>query len=153
MTVPTGPAHIPGPGESHHARQVAESFGSDAERARPRYPHALIYRIAIASPGRDLLDVGCGTGIVARQFQALGCRVIGVDPDAKMVEFARQRGLGPTLRYSRVLLAVDSGPGRAKGSIVILKPWPRMAVTRHIIAPGRKVAHRLCSRDPIDLPP
>jgi SAM-dependent methyltransferase len=75
---------------------VAEAFGSDAERydrTRPRYPEALIDRIIAESPGRDVLDVGCGTGIVARQFQAAGCRVLGVDPDARMIEFARQRGL------------------------------------------------------------
>jgi ubiquinone/menaquinone biosynthesis C-methylase UbiE len=52
---------------------MAESFGTDAERydrARPRYPDALVERIAAGSPGPDVLDVGCGTGIAARQFQA-----------------------------------------------------------------------------------
>jgi len=54
---------------------VAESFGSDAERydrTRPRYPDAMVDRIVAASPGPDMLDVGCGTGIEARQFQAAG---------------------------------------------------------------------------------
>ncbi|MGW3626958.1 methyltransferase domain-containing protein [Streptomyces sp. NPDC000880] len=32
------------------------------------------------------LDVGCGTGIAARQFQAVGCRVLGVEPDARMAD-------------------------------------------------------------------
>jgi len=45
------------------------------------------------SPGRDVLDVGCGTGIAARQFQAAGCRVLGVDPDARMAGLARRSGL------------------------------------------------------------
>jgi SAM-dependent methyltransferase len=82
--------------ESHQYRDVAESFGSDAERynrARPSYPDALVSRIITASPGRDVLDVGCGTGIAARLFQAAGCRVLGVDPDARMAELARQAGL------------------------------------------------------------
>jgi SAM-dependent methyltransferase len=80
--------------ESH--RQVAESFGTDAERydrARPRYPDALVARIVAAGPGRDVLDVGCGTGIAARQFQAAGCTVLGVEPDVRMADFARQRGV------------------------------------------------------------
>lgn len=89
----TGPA--PG-GEPHRARQMAESFGVDAaryDRARPRYPDTLIDRIVAASPGRDVLDVGCGTGIAARQLLAAGCTVLGVEPDARMAEFARQQGL------------------------------------------------------------
>ncbi|MFE7173377.1 class I SAM-dependent methyltransferase [Streptomyces sp. NPDC057616] len=72
---------------------MAESFGGDAERydrARPRYPEALVRRIADALPGPDVLDVGCGTGIAARQFRAAGCRVLGVEPDARMADSARR---------------------------------------------------------------
>jgi predicted RNA methylase len=36
------------------------------------------------------LDVGCGTGIAARQFQAAGYTVLGVEPDTRMAEFARR---------------------------------------------------------------
>jgi SAM-dependent methyltransferase len=75
---------------------MAESFGVDPERydrARPRYPDALIERIVAASPGPELLDVGCGTGIEARQFRAAGCTVLGVDPDERMAEFARRSGI------------------------------------------------------------
>ena len=82
--------------EPHRARQVAESFGSDAERydrARPRYPDAMVDAIVAASPGADVLDVGCGTGIAARQFQALGCRVLGLDPDARMAGLAQRYGV------------------------------------------------------------
>lgn len=84
------------PSESHRARDVAESFGTDAaryDRARPRYPEALVQRIVAACPGPRVLDVGCGTGIAARQFQAAGCTVLGVEPDVRMAEWARGRGL------------------------------------------------------------
>ena len=37
--------------------------------------------------------MGVGTGIVARQFQAAGCQVLGVDPDARLAEFARHTGM------------------------------------------------------------
>ena len=101
------PARTPfGGRESHQAREIAESFGLDADRydrARPRYPDALVDRIAAGAARSqhrpdvpdvpDVLDVGCGTGIVARQFQAAGCRVLGVDPDARMANLARRRGL------------------------------------------------------------
>src|SRR4051794_22160870 len=82
--------------EPHRHRQIAESFGVDAERydrTRPSYPEALVNRIVTASPGSQVLDVGCGTGIEARQFQAAGCTVLGVDPDERMAAFARRTGV------------------------------------------------------------
>jgi SAM-dependent methyltransferase len=82
--------------EPHQARDVAESFGSDAhryERARPGYPEAMVRRIVDASSGLDVVDVGCGTGIAARQFHLAGCRVLGVEPDERMADLARQNGL------------------------------------------------------------
>ncbi|UUU36609.1 class I SAM-dependent methyltransferase [Streptomyces sp. CA-210063] len=96
--MPTTPGEQSGPSESefHSDRHVAESFGVDAERydrTRPRYPDALVEQIVTASPGPDILDVGCGTGIAARQFHAVGSRVLGVEPDGRMAEFARRSGL------------------------------------------------------------
>src|SRR3984957_3579617 len=77
-------------------RRVAESFGADAgryDRARPGYPAAMVDRIVAESPGRDVVDAGCGTGISARLFQGAGCRVLGVDPDPRMADMARKSGL------------------------------------------------------------
>ncbi|MQY36633.1 hypothetical protein SRB17_46350 [Streptomyces sp. RB17] len=82
--------------ESHTQREVAESYGEDAERydrTRPRYPDALVERIIAGSPGRGVLDVGAGTGIAGLAFQAAGCTVLGVEPDPRMAEFARHKGL------------------------------------------------------------
>ena len=92
---PSGAASAP-ENEPHHDRRAAESFGSDPERydrARPRYPADLIERIVAVAPGGLILDVGVATGIVARQFQAAGCQVLGVDPDARLAEFARRSGV------------------------------------------------------------
>ncbi len=91
MTTPPPPSP-----EAHQRRNVAESFGTDAERydrARPRYPAELVSRVMAGSTDHEVLDIGCGTGIVARQFQAAGCRVLGVDPDARMAEQARRSGV------------------------------------------------------------
>jgi SAM-dependent methyltransferase len=82
--------------EPHRHREVAEAFGADAERydrTRPRYPDAMVKRIVSAMPGRDVLDVGCGTGIAGRQFSAAGCRVLGVDVDERMADVARRHGI------------------------------------------------------------
>jgi SAM-dependent methyltransferase len=132
--------------ELHQHRQVAESFGSVAQRydrARPSYPAALVARIVAASPGPGVLDVGAGTGIAARQFQAAGCRVLGVDPDPRMAELARQSGLGvevatfeawdPAGRVFDAVIAgqawhwVDPVAGAAKAAQV-LRPGGRLAV-------------------------
>jgi SAM-dependent methyltransferase len=95
---PSAPASTPAATLAAAARQrrVAESFGVDAgryDRARPGYPAAMVERIVAESPGRDVVDAGCGTGISARLFQAAGCRVLGVDPDPRMADLARESGL------------------------------------------------------------
>jgi len=131
---------------SHLQRQVAEGFGADAgryDRARPTYPAGLINRIIAASPGRGVLDVGCGTGISARLFAAAGCRVLGVDPDPRMAERARQGGTetevakfedwDPAGRTFDAVIAaqawhwVDPVAGAAKAAAV-LRPGGRLAV-------------------------
>ena len=132
--------------EPHRQRQAAESFGSDPERydrARPRYPNALIERIVAGVPGALVLDVGTGTGIVARQFQAAGCRVVGIDPDGRLAEFARQTGVEVEVstfeawdpagrRFDAVVSGeswhwVDPVAGAAKAAEV-LRPAGRLAV-------------------------
>jgi SAM-dependent methyltransferase len=108
--------------ESHQAREIAESFGSDPgryDRARPRYPGALVDRLVAAIPGQDVLDVGCGTGIVARQFQAAGCRVLGVDPDARMADLAREQGL----EVEVATFETWDSAGREFGAIVAGQAW------------------------------
>ncbi|GAB0104720.1 class I SAM-dependent methyltransferase [Nocardia sp. JMUB6875] len=94
----TLPSSTPEPADQspHRARDVAESFGTDAiryDRTRPAYPTAMIERILADLPGRRVLDVGCGTGIEARQFRDVGCTVLGVEPDARMAAFARDTGI------------------------------------------------------------
>src|SRR3954470_13586682 len=75
---------------------MAASFGADPdryERSRPRYPDAMVDAIVTACPGPDFVDVGIGTGIAARQLQAAGCHVLGVEVDDRMATQARARGL------------------------------------------------------------
>lgn len=82
--------------ESHQARELAESFGADAERydrTRPTYPAAMISHVLAAAPGTDLVDVGCGTGIAARQFRSAGATVLGVEIDERMAGVARRDGI------------------------------------------------------------
>jgi SAM-dependent methyltransferase len=144
-TTPPARSRLPGR-DPHQQRQVAESFGADAERydrARPHYPQALVDRIIATSPGPGVLDVGCGTGIAARQFQAAGCHVLGVDPDARMAELARRSGVGAEVakfedwdsagrEFDAVIAGqawhwVDPVAGAARAAQV-LRPGGRLAV-------------------------
>ncbi|GHF54803.1 methyltransferase type 11 [Streptomyces mashuensis] len=137
---------------------MAESFGSDPDRydrTRPRYPDALVQRIAAACPGPAVLDVGCGTGIAARQFQAAGCDVLGIDPDPRMAGFAQRRGLDvevarfetwePAGRVFDAVVAgqtwhwVDPVAGAAKAAGV-LRPDGRLAVFWNVFLPSPDVA-------------
>jgi SAM-dependent methyltransferase len=131
--------------ETHRARQVAESFGLDADRydrARPRYPDAMVQRIVAASPGPDVLDVGTGTGIAGRQFQAAGCRVLGVDPDARMADLARRYGIEVEVA---TLEEWDSG-GREFDAVIAGQAWHWVdpvagaAKAAQVLRPGGRLA-------------
>ncbi|MEU8005108.1 class I SAM-dependent methyltransferase [Catellatospora sp. NPDC049111] len=151
---------LPAP-EPHRHRQVAQSFGTDPDRydrARPRYPDTLVERILAASPGRDVLDVGCGTGIAARQFQTAGCTVLGVEPDERMAAFARRTAVptevatfedwDPAGRRFDVVIAgtawhwVDPVAGAAKAASV-LRPGGRLAPFWHVQQPPQALADNL----------
>ena len=144
--------------EPHRHRQVAESFGTDAERydrTRLGYPDAMVERIVVASPGPDFLDVGIGTAIEARQFQAAGCEVLGVEPDARMADFARRGGVevevatfeawDPKGRSFDAVVAgqswhwMDAAEGAAKAARV-LRSDGRLAVFWNVAQPPPEVA-------------
>lgn len=41
-------------------------------------------------PNMDILELGCGTGLISRAYAQLGHAVVGVDPSSSMLDFARQ---------------------------------------------------------------
>ncbi|MFE2057889.1 class I SAM-dependent methyltransferase [Streptomyces sp. NPDC059446] len=166
----------PSGSEPHRHRKVAQSFGVDAERydrARPPYPDALVDRILATSPGRDVLDVGAGTGIEARQFRAAGCTVLGIEPDERMAAFARRGRVEvevarfedwqPAGRQFDAVVAgtawhwVDPFAGAAKAAQV-LRPGGLLAPFHHVpqlpeaVADALAEAHRRVAPDsPVDL--
>jgi len=68
------------------------SLADDYALHRADFPVAGIERLValgVGISGQRLLDLGCGTGTIARQFAARGCTVTGVDIDVRMLAAAR----------------------------------------------------------------
>ena len=79
--------------------RVAEEY----DRVRPRYPASLVdtaCRRAGLGAGSHVVEVGCGTGKLTDALVERGLYVEAVDPGPQLVEVARRRLPGSTVRFS-----------------------------------------------------
>lgn len=65
--------------------------------------------------GKQVLDLGCGTGVLARRLLKAGARVVGVDGSAAFLERARRRSGGEEIEWA-VVDALDEEAIAALGS-------------------------------------
>ena len=66
---------------------------SDYGTYRPGYPesfYTLLPMLGIGTPGQDVLDLGTGTGVLARAFAKCGARVTGIDIAAEQIAMAQR---------------------------------------------------------------
>lgn len=83
-------------------------------RHRPDYPQAALAYIVKRCQlrrGSLVVDVGCGTGISARQFAQLGFEVIGIEPNAEM----RKQAEGVTVESGTIAPVFRDGSAEATG--------------------------------------
>lgn len=86
-----------------------EGFATAYDHFWAAYPKRMaqlwldVHRRLAPGAERSLLDVGCGTGIVAERFHAEGYSVIGLDISAAMLALARAR-----LAEAALLLEADA---------------------------------------------
>lgn len=69
--------------------KAAEDYGT----FRAGFPESIFDRLAafnVGLPGQTVIDLGTGTGTLARGFAHNGCHVIGVDPDPRMIAEAQK---------------------------------------------------------------
>lgn len=69
---------------------------SDYGKFRAGFPDSIFDRLAafgIGAKPQTIVDLGTGTGTLARGFALRGCHVIGVDPDERMLSQARELDL------------------------------------------------------------
>jgi 2-polyprenyl-3-methyl-5-hydroxy-6-metoxy-1,4-benzoquinol methylase len=86
----------------HHA-----GYAQHVEKVGPGIVRLL--RDAGLGSGARILDVGCGSGLLARTLRADGFAVLGVDASAAMIELARR--YEPTAQFEVVRLPTRKPPG------------------------------------------
>lgn len=131
---------------------------------RPGYPASFyerLLRLGIGLPGQRVLDLGTGTGNVARELARRGCRVTGVDVAEEQVEAARELAAGAGLEVDwLVARAEETGlPDGAFDVVTASQCWGYFdrdvmaaEIPRLLAAGGRLVTCHLSwlnHRDPI----
>jgi SAM-dependent methyltransferase len=79
-------------------RRYYDEFSNWYEKHRHEGYHAMIDRLEtdLVLPyarGKNVLEVGCGTGLILRQVAAVSESAVGIDISPGMLEKARERGL------------------------------------------------------------
>ncbi len=82
---------------------AAEDYGA-YRQGFPAEFFARLHALKIGLAGQRLLDLGTGTGLLAREFARRGCLVTGVDFSARLLEVAVRANAGEVVRphYLRV---------------------------------------------------
>jgi SAM-dependent methyltransferase len=134
---------------------------ADYSAYRPGFPEALFARLAAmgaALPDQRVVDLGTGTGALARGFARLGCCVTGVDIADALLDEARRRdsSAGVEIDY-RVAPAENTGlPGGCWDVVAAGQCWhwfhrPEAAAeARRLLRPGGSLV--ICHHDYLSLP-
>ncbi|MBL8154073.1 MAG: class I SAM-dependent methyltransferase [Anaerolineae bacterium] len=108
-----------------------------------------VERLLALQPGERVLDIACGSGVLARRLAELGGMVTAVDFSAGLIERARQRGQpsGSPIQYAVVdatdeaaLVALGAGQFPAVVCSMALMDMPVIAplyrAVRRLLSPG-----------------
>ena len=95
---------------------------SDYAEFRPGPPasfYARLRELGVGIKGQRVLDLGTGTGVLAREFALAGCRAAGVDISAEQIEAARALAREERLAVEfQVAPAEDTGLPAASFDVV-----------------------------------
>jgi 2-polyprenyl-3-methyl-5-hydroxy-6-metoxy-1,4-benzoquinol methylase len=102
------PSHLSG----EYGAWFKDSLVVAAYPSRPAYPAAVIRALAdlVVDKPRVVLDVGCGTGELARRLALLVERVDAVDFSSAMIEQGRHLAGGDAANVRWMLAAVEDVP-------------------------------------------
>ncbi|MDH3388426.1 MAG: bifunctional 2-polyprenyl-6-hydroxyphenol methylase/3-demethylubiquinol 3-O-methyltransferase UbiG [Gammaproteobacteria bacterium] len=96
-------------------RSICEHFGRNPDGAMPL-------------ADIDIVDIGCGGGILSESMAALGARVLGIDVVEKNINVARQHGLNRDLALEYRHVTVEDLADSGKRFDVVLN----MEVVEHV---------------------
>jgi len=88
--------------------------------------HRALAKQLMLHPGETVVDVGCGTGELARRLAASGAQVIGVDPDERSIAIARAGSSASRIAFhlaSAESLPLPDGTADAVVSSVSAHHW------------------------------
>lgn len=133
------------------------NFGKTAKdysKHRAGFPNAFFERLApfgIGKPGQRVLDLGTGTGTVARGLAQRGCLVTALDPSAELIEQAKvlDKVVKVKVRYIRATAEDTTLPNAAFDVITAGQCWhwfnrPQAArEVKRLLSPGGQlvIAH------------
>jgi len=130
---------------------------AEAYRARPPYPPALVARLSeLAGPGRTVVDLGAGTGLLAVPLARAGHRVFAVEPAGAMLAVCAEVAAG--LPVDPVQAPAEStGLGPVGAGLVLLadavqwvRPDAAGAEARRLLGPDGVAAAVV--PEPLDTP-
>jgi SAM-dependent methyltransferase len=106
-------------------------FGHTAEdygRFRAGFPDAFFERAAahgVGGTGQRILDLGTGTGALARGLASRGAEVVGLDPAPEMIEQARtlDRKAGVSIAYIQGYAEATALPGAEFDAVTAGQCW------------------------------
>jgi SAM-dependent methyltransferase len=139
-------------------------FGKTAKdygRYRPVFPDAFFERLStlgIGWKGQQVLDLGTGTGSLARGFASRGCEVTGVDVAESMLEEAKRldHDLGVSVRHLVTRAEATGLPGGSFDVVTAGQCWhwferlKAATEVRRVLRPGGRLV--IAHFDPIPLP-
>ena len=103
-------------------RTVFGEVANTYDDVRASYPDEAIARVITATAlerGGNVLDVGCGTGILSEPFVERGHNVLGIDPSSEMARVARRKFAGNS-RFRLHLVDFQAwSPGREQFDLVV----------------------------------
>lgn len=124
---PAAEAARPKPGPADSWEHVAEWYDRFIEERGSDHHERVILpgtvRLLQPRAGERVLDVACGQGVLCRRLAALGCRVLGVDSSATLIERARSAGPAECeyrVHDARDLASLDAGAFDAATCVMAL---------------------------------
>ena len=129
----------------HHNQQFYQTFALQFAQTRQRLQLGVRLLLPHLLPSASLLDLGCGSGELARKLASLGYsgRYAGVDFSPGLLEFARQR-LPEDFKASLVLARLDQPDWEDRLPLSSFSIVVAFAVLHHL--PGEELRLDLLQR-------